>query len=52
MAGGLIITIATFLWVQEAHVILFVVMALVASSVMIYSYLEWKREQPAAGAVK
>ena len=52
VAGGLIITIATFLWVQEAHVILFVVMALVASSVMIYSYLEWKREQPAAGAVK
>ena len=52
VAGGLIITIATFLWVQEAHVILFVVMALVASSVMIYSYLEWKREQTAAGAVK
>jgi len=52
VAGGMIITIATFLWVQEAHVILFVVMALVASSVMIYSYLEWKREQPAAGAVK
>jgi len=52
VAGGLIITIASFLWVQEAHVILFVVMALVASSVMIYSYLEWKREQTAAGAVK
>ena len=52
VAGGLIITIASFLWVQEAHVILFVVMGLVASSVMIYSYLEWKREQPAAGAVK
>ena len=52
VAGGVIITIASFLWVQEAHVILFVVMALVASSVMIYSYLEWKREQTAAGAVK
>ena len=52
VAGGLIITIASLLWVQEAHMVLFVVMALVASSVMIYSYLEWKREQPAAGAVK
>ena len=52
VAGGLIITIASFLWVQEAHVVLFAVMVLVASSVMIYSYLEWKREQPAAGAVK
>lgn len=52
VAGGLIITIASFLWVQEAHVVLFAVMALVASSVMIYSYLEWKREQLAAGAVK
>jgi len=52
VAGGVIITIASFLWVQEAHVVLFAVMALVASSVMIYSYLEWKREQPAAGAVK
>ena len=52
VAGGLIITIASFLWVQEAHVVLFAVMVVVASSVMIYSYLEWKREQPAAGAVK
>lgn len=52
VAGGLIITIASFLWVEEAHVVLFVVMALVASSVMIYSYLEWKREQPVAGTVK
>ena len=52
VAGGLIITIASFLWVQEAHVVLFAVMVLVASSVMIYSYLEWKREQPAAGAAK
>ena len=52
VAGGLIITIASFLWVQEAHVVLFAVMVVVASSVMIYSYLEWKREQPARGAVK
>ncbi len=52
VAGGLIITIASFLWVQEAHVVLFAVMVVVVSSVMIYSYLEWKREQPATGAVK
>lgn len=52
VAAGLIITIASFVWVQEAHVVLFAVMVVVASSVMIYSYLEWKREQPARGAVK
>jgi uncharacterized membrane protein len=52
VAAGLIITIASFVWVREAHVVLFAVMVVVASSVMIYSYLEWKREQPAPGAVK
>jgi len=52
VTGGLIITIASLLWVQAAHVVLFVVTILVASSVVIYSYLEWKREQPAPGAVK
>jgi uncharacterized membrane protein len=52
VAAGLIITIASLVWVQEAHVVLFAVMVVVASSVMIYSYLEWKREQPARGAVK
>ena len=52
VAAGLIITIASFVWVEEAHIVLFAVMVVVASSVMIYSYLEWKREQPARDAVK
>ena len=52
VAGGLVITLASFLWVRAAHVVLFAVMVLVASSVVIYSYLEWKREQPASVAVK
>ena len=52
VAGGLLITIAALFWVQWAHAVLFAVMVLVASSVLIYSYLEWKQEQPASGAVK
>jgi uncharacterized membrane protein len=52
VAGGLLIAIASVLWVSEAHIVLVVVMALVASSVVVYSYLEWKRERPASGAVK
>ena len=52
VAGGLVITLASLLWVSAAHIVLIAVMALVAFSVVIYSYLEWKREQPAVGAVK
>jgi uncharacterized membrane protein len=52
VAGGLTITIASLLWVNEAHVVLMAVMVLVAFSVVIYSYLEWRREQSAVGAVK
>jgi uncharacterized membrane protein len=51
VAGGLLILITALFWVQWAHAVLFAVMVLVASSVLIYSYLEWKREQPASGAV-
>ena len=52
VAGGLVITIASLLWVSGAHIVLVAVMTLVAFSVVIYSYLEWKREQPAVSAVK
>ena len=52
VAGGLVITLGSLLWVNAAHIILIAVMSLVAFSVAIYSYLEWKREQPAVGAVK
>lgn len=50
VAGGILITIAGFAWVQWAQRVLFVVMTVVAFSVLIYSYLEWKREQPVPGA--
>jgi uncharacterized membrane protein len=52
VAGGLLIAIASVLWVSEAHIVLVVVMTLVASSVVVYSYLERKREHPASSAVK
>ena len=52
VAGGLLITISAFLWVQWAHAVLFAVVLLCAASVLVYSYLEWKREQPVTSAVK
>jgi uncharacterized membrane protein len=52
VAGGLLITIAALFWVGAAHVVLMAVISLCAAAVLIYSYLEWKREQPAPGAVK
>ena len=50
VAGGLISILAALFLVQWAHAVLIGVMVLVAVSVMVYSYLEWKREQPAARA--
>jgi len=52
VAGGILITIAGFVWVHWAHAVLFTVVLLCAASVLIYSYLEWKREQPVSGAVR
>ena len=52
MAGGILITIAALFWVEVAPAVLLAVMLLCTASVLIYSYLEWKREQPASGAVK
>jgi uncharacterized membrane protein len=51
VAGGVLITIAGFLWVQWAQVVLVTVVTVCAVAVLLYSYVEWKREQPAA-AVK
>src|SRR5450756_1015531 len=44
----LLITIAALLWVQWVHVVLITVVLLATAAVMIYSYLEWKREQAPA----
>lgn len=48
VAGGILIIIAGFLWAPWAHTVLFSVMILWAASMLIYSYLEWKRERPAS----
>jgi uncharacterized membrane protein len=48
VAGGILITMAGFLWVEWAHAVLFTVIILCGSAALIYSYVEWKREQPAS----
>lgn len=52
VAGGLVSVLAGLFWVQSAHVVLFGAIALIAVSVMVYSYVEWKREQPSASTVR
>jgi uncharacterized membrane protein len=52
VAGGILITITALVWAPWAHVVLSVAMVLIAASLVIYSYREWKLEQPAPGAVK
>jgi uncharacterized membrane protein len=48
VAGGLLISIAALLWAQWVHVVLIAVVLIATSSVLIYSYVEWKREQTPA----
>ncbi len=48
VAGGLLISIAALLWAQWVHVVLIAVVLIATSSVFVYSYVEWKREQPPA----
>jgi uncharacterized membrane protein len=52
VAGGLLILITALFWAQWASPVLFGVMVLIAASVMIYSYLEWRRESFASRAAK
>ena len=52
VAGGLVSVLAGLFWVQWAHAVLFASLTLIAVSVMVYSYVEWKREQPAASTVR
>jgi uncharacterized membrane protein len=52
VAGGLLITIAGFLWVEWAHVVLITVILLCTGAALIYSYLEWKREQSVSPAAQ
>lgn len=52
VAGGVIITVAAFASAKWAQVVLVTVTTLCAATVLIYSYLEWKREQSASVAAK
>jgi uncharacterized membrane protein len=51
VAAGFLIAIAALFWVQWVHVVLITSILLATAAVLIYSYLEWKREQSAASAV-
>jgi immunity protein, SdpI family len=45
VAGGVVILIAGLLISRGAHIVLFAVITLCAASVLLYSYLEWRRER-------
>jgi uncharacterized membrane protein len=52
VAGGILIVLAALVTAQWAQVILVAVVTVSVASVLIYSYLEWKREQSPAGTVQ
>jgi len=45
VAAGFLIAMTALLWAQRVHVVLIGGMLIAASSVLIYSYVEWRREQ-------
>jgi uncharacterized membrane protein len=49
VAGGMLIVLAALLVAQWAQIVLFAVVMVCTAVVLIYSYLEWKREQSLAG---
>jgi len=51
VAAGFLIAVAALFWVQWVHVVLITSILLATAAVLIYSYLEWKREQSPASAV-
>ena len=50
VAGGLLIVLGALVMPQLAHVVLLTVILLCTATVLIYSYVEWKREQSPASA--
>jgi uncharacterized membrane protein len=48
VAAGFLIAMTALLWAQRVHVVLIGGMLIAASSVLIYSYVEWRREQSPA----
>ncbi len=51
VASGILIVLGALLLPMWTHIVLFIIVSLCVASVLIYSYLEWKREQPRAGTV-
>ena len=51
VAGGILMVLAAFVSAQWAHVVLFAVVLLCSAGALVYSYLEWRREQPRTDAV-
>ena len=45
VAAGILITLAGLFAVQWAHAVAFTVILITVTTVLVYSYLEWKREQ-------
>jgi uncharacterized membrane protein len=52
VAGGILIVLAAFVMQRWAHVTLIAVVLICVATVLVYSYLEWKREQHPAGAFR
>jgi len=50
VVAGFLIAIAALFWVQWVHVVLITTIVLATAAVLIYSYLEWRREQMPASA--
>jgi uncharacterized membrane protein len=50
VAGGILIVLAALVMAQWAHVVLVTVIVVCTATVLIYSYVEWKREQIPASA--
>jgi uncharacterized membrane protein len=50
VAGGILIVLAALAMQQWAHIVLMAVILACTATVLIYSYVEWKREQTLAGA--
>jgi uncharacterized membrane protein len=52
VASGLLILLGALVMPQWEHIVLFIVVLVCVASVLVYSYLEWKREQTAAPAAQ
>jgi uncharacterized membrane protein len=50
VAGGILIVLGALAMQQWAHIVLIAVILACTATVLVYSYIEWKREQSLAGA--